>query len=150
MARILSREIRGGSRRPGSRLPGEHALTQQFSVSRATVREALRVLADEGLITTHPGVGSIVSFEGALLDHRHGWSQALTEQGTPVDTTVLNLETVRDARLAAELELERDAFLAVDRMRTLADGTHISLERSRVPCGPSWRTYPSADSWTAR
>ncbi|MEU6112986.1 GntR family transcriptional regulator [Streptomyces sp. NPDC047117] len=133
VARILSREIRAGARRPGSRLPGEHALTRQFSVSRATVREALRLLAEDGLITTHPGVGSIVTFEGSVLDHRHGWSQALTEHGTAVETTVLNLEIVQDADLAAELALERREFLAVDRVRTLADGTRISLERSRVP-----------------
>ncbi|MDJ1131182.1 GntR family transcriptional regulator [Streptomyces iconiensis] len=133
VARILGREIRGGALRTGSRLPGEHALTERFSVSRSTVREALRTLADEGLVRTHPGIGSFVSFDGAPLDNRHGWKQSLTEQGIAPETTVLRLETVRDAALRDALGLASDRFLAVDRMRTLPNGVRLSLEYSRVP-----------------
>ncbi|NSC21079.1 GntR family transcriptional regulator [Streptomyces albus subsp. chlorinus] len=142
VARILSREIRGGTLRDGTRLPGEHALTERFSVSRSTVRAALRSLAEEGLVRTHPGIGSFVSFDGAPLDNRHGWKQALTERGVTPDTTVLRLETVRDARLRDELALRDDRFLAVDRMRTLADGSRVSLERSRVPLHPGLEDVP--------
>ncbi|MEU5836546.1 GntR family transcriptional regulator [Streptomyces diacarni] len=143
VARILSREIRGGALPDGSRLPGEHALTERFSVSRSTVRAALRSLADEGLVRTHPGIGSFVSFDGAPLDNRHGWKQALTEQGgvTP-STTVLRLEAVRDPALGAELGLGSDRFLAVDRMRSLADGARVSLERSRVPLSRGLEEVP--------
>ncbi|MGY1434987.1 GntR family transcriptional regulator [Streptomyces reniochalinae] len=143
VARILSREIRRGTLPDGSRLPGEHALTERFSVSRSTVRAALRSLADEGLVRTHPGIGSFVSFDGAPLDNRHGWKQALTEQGgvTP-STTVLRLEAVRDRALGAELGLASDRFLAVDRMRSLADGARVSLERSRVPLAPGLEEVP--------
>lgn len=142
VARILGREIRGGTLRTGSRLPGEHALTERFSVSRSTVREALRALADEGLVRTHPGIGSFVSFDGAPLDNRHGWKQALTEQGIAPETTVLRLESVRDPALRDALGLESDAFLAVDRMRTLPDGVRLSLERSRVPLHPGLEDVP--------
>lgn len=41
---------------PGRRLPTEHELAAIFGVSRATVREALRSLAAENLITTKKGV----------------------------------------------------------------------------------------------
>lgn len=41
---------------PGRRLPTEHELAAIFGVSRATVREALRSLAAENLITTKRGV----------------------------------------------------------------------------------------------
>ncbi|WP_326687486.1 GntR family transcriptional regulator [Streptomyces sp. NBC_01795] len=142
VARILGREIRGGALRAGSRLPGEHALTERFSVSRSTVREALRTLADEGLVRTHPGIGSFVSFDGAPLDNRHGWKQALTEHGVAPETTVLRLETVRDAALAAELGTDSDGFLAVDRMRALPGGVRLSLERSRVPLHPGLAEVP--------
>lgn len=133
VAGILSREIRAGALRTGTRLPGEHALTERFAVSRATVREALRALADQGLIRTHAGIGSFVTFDGAPLDNRHGWAQALTERGTALRTTVLRLETVTDPGLARRLNLPGDAFLAVDRIRILPDGLRVSLERSRVP-----------------
>lgn len=49
--------ILSGSLGPGERLPGEIELAQQFGVSRATVREALRSLATQDLIEKTPGAG---------------------------------------------------------------------------------------------
>jgi DNA-binding FadR family transcriptional regulator len=48
---------------PGSRLPNENDLSEMFQVSRTTVREALRGLAAEHLITTRKGTtgGSFVT-----------------------------------------------------------------------------------------
>ena len=47
---ILSREFE-----PGQHLPSERELMVQFSVSRPTIREALRVLQSQGLIASRPG-----------------------------------------------------------------------------------------------
>jgi len=58
-ARILSGELE-----PGRRLPIEPELSAQYGVSRSTVREALRVLASQNLVTTTRGVagGSFVGY----------------------------------------------------------------------------------------
>jgi len=50
-------DIFAGQRRPGDRLPSEHLLGEQFGVSRAGVREALRVLELEGLVEVRHGYG---------------------------------------------------------------------------------------------
>jgi GntR family transcriptional repressor for pyruvate dehydrogenase complex len=47
--------ILGGDLSPGDRLPPESELIELFGVSRGTVREALRALASQGLITTSRG-----------------------------------------------------------------------------------------------
>jgi GntR family transcriptional repressor for pyruvate dehydrogenase complex len=47
---------------PGSRLPPERELADQFGVSRTSVREALRVLESLGLVRTRPGADN-----GAVL-----------------------------------------------------------------------------------
>lgn len=44
-----------GDLRPGDRLPSERELMAQFEVSRATVREALRVLQSASIIRSRPG-----------------------------------------------------------------------------------------------
>lgn len=45
---------------PGQQFPTEQALCAEFGVSRETVREALRALEDDGLISRHPGRGSFI------------------------------------------------------------------------------------------
>lgn len=49
--------ILSGELRSGQRLPSEAELARQFDVSRNTVREALRSLAAQNLITKSPGAG---------------------------------------------------------------------------------------------
>jgi DNA-binding FadR family transcriptional regulator len=51
-----------GSLKPGSQLPAERELKEQFGISRGTLREALRVLEQKGLIEIRTGVagGSII------------------------------------------------------------------------------------------
>jgi GntR family transcriptional regulator len=137
VAHVLAEEIRTGVHADGSRLPGEHALRERFGVSRTTVRQALGVLGEQGLIETHAGIGSIVTFDGTPLDQRLGWTRALAEQGTELTTRTLRFERTRDTALAAELGLDSAEFIALDRVRRLADGQGVSLEFSRVPAvGP--------------
>ena len=44
-----------------ARLPGETTLQQEFGLALATVRKAVKVLRDEGLVRTVPGWGSYVT-----------------------------------------------------------------------------------------
>ncbi|WP_197409339.1 FadR/GntR family transcriptional regulator [Rathayibacter sp. Leaf185] len=51
----IERAVESGELKPGDRLPGERQLMADFSVSRAVVREALRVLQATGLLESRPG-----------------------------------------------------------------------------------------------
>jgi len=53
----IAEAIRIGDIRPGDRLPSERELALQLQISRPTVREALRVLVEEGILEVRPGVG---------------------------------------------------------------------------------------------
>jgi GntR family transcriptional regulator len=60
VARTLKEELVKGIYPVGSLLPTEAELAQRFSVSRQTVRGALRLLRDERLVTTRQGAGTVV------------------------------------------------------------------------------------------
>lgn len=60
LARLLSARIVAGELRPGQRL-SEAALAQSFNVSRNTLREAFRVLAEQGLLEHVPHRGVSVT-----------------------------------------------------------------------------------------
>lgn len=55
LARELRRRILSGALPPGASLPPERDLVAQTGLSRSSVREALRILEAESLVTTKPG-----------------------------------------------------------------------------------------------
>ena len=57
---IIRQQIASGLYPPGSRLPSESQLRQQFEVSSVTVRRAISVLVDQGLVDTTQGKGSFI------------------------------------------------------------------------------------------
>lgn len=61
----LAADMRAGTYPLGSNLPVEHVLAEHFRTSRQTVREALRVLADKGLIVRRAGFGTTVINTGS-------------------------------------------------------------------------------------
>lgn len=60
LADVLQREIESEVYPVGTRLPTELELCNRFSVSRFTVREALRRMIDNGMILRRQGSGTIV------------------------------------------------------------------------------------------
>jgi DNA-binding FadR family transcriptional regulator len=59
-AETIGRRIVSGSWEPGSILPSFEQLADEFSVSRLSVREAMRALAAKGLVDSRPRRGTIV------------------------------------------------------------------------------------------
>src|SRR6202048_4389910 len=60
VARALRKEIVDGVYPEGSQLPTEPQLCERFSVSRYTIREALRRLRDDNLVASRPRAGTLV------------------------------------------------------------------------------------------
>ena len=60
LADILRGRIESGDLRPGRAMPSLIFLTQEYELSRNTVRRAIAVLAEEGLVRTRPGWGTFV------------------------------------------------------------------------------------------
>src|SRR5439155_1029081 len=65
VARRLAADIAAARLAPGERLPSERDLARSLGVGRASVREALAALANQGLLETRPGSGSFVAADAA-------------------------------------------------------------------------------------
>jgi DNA-binding GntR family transcriptional regulator len=67
IADILRDRIESGEIPPGRRIPSLTELEQEFTVARDTLRKAVQVLKDEGLVETVSGMGIYVRDKAA--DH---------------------------------------------------------------------------------
>lgn len=61
IAKIIREQIRSGELEPMDTIPSESRLVQVHGVARETVRDAIRLLRDEGWIYTIQARGSYVS-----------------------------------------------------------------------------------------
>jgi GntR family transcriptional regulator len=61
LAAILRQRIERGDLEPGQAMPSESYLQQEHGVSRGTVRMAIGLLRDEGLVVTLSGRGTFVA-----------------------------------------------------------------------------------------
>ncbi len=96
LAQMLRAEILSGALGAGDRLPPEVALAIRHGVSVVTVRQALRTLGDEGLISRQRGRGTFVT---AGPHHRQelrlmGSAESVIAQQYSEETEVLERSTV--------------------------------------------------------
>lgn len=119
----------------GARLPGEEELGRQYALNRNTVRHALALLAQRGLVRTERGVGSFVERSRLLapihrLDRITSFVDDFSLGQVHTEDSLLAREKVRASHdLADKLGVPHGADLVrLDRLR-LADGVPYVLER---------------------
>ena len=105
VADLLRREIVELRLQPGQRLV-ERELIERIGVSRTTIREALRQLSAEGLVTTIPQKGAIVAVpspkEAAEVYEVRALLEGAAAQECAENATEENLRALRDAFGALE------------------------------------------------
>ncbi|RKT52202.1 GntR family transcriptional regulator [Saccharothrix australiensis] len=120
---------------PDGVLPDERFLAAEFSASRNTIREALALLREEGLIERVPGVGTVVVTEKCVhgLDRLMGLAETLHEQGE-VTNDIRAAGPIRPpSSVARRLRLaDGEPVVYVERLRRL-DGLPLSLDLTYLP-----------------
>jgi GntR family transcriptional regulator len=107
LAQTLLHEIESGKYAVGTQLPTEFELCEQFGVSRATVREAVKRLVQLGLVVRQPRVGTTVRARTATTGYRQSTVDVgdLYQYATDTTLVIESSETCRvDASRAALLE----------------------------------------------
>jgi GntR family transcriptional regulator len=114
IAEVLEEEV--SRLAPNSLLPTEDQLARRFEVSRITVRAALELLENSGLISRLRGRGTIVSPKKLVrnLSPFMSFEADMTSQGISFATRVLSFEgrTVPPTAIARRLELPANSRVA--------------------------------------
>lgn len=127
--RDLREAITAGIVRVGDRLPSEQALAARYGVSRAVVREVLRVLETRGLTVTRTGRGTFVTAQEPARELRFGGYSAadLMEARPHIEVAAAGLAAIRRGEkqinmlqdLQERMETEADAAAWVELDSTL-------------------------------
>ncbi|MBS1663306.1 MAG: FadR family transcriptional regulator [Bacteroidetes bacterium] len=64
----LQQQLSLGVYQPGDKLPSEPELMAQFGVGRSTIREAIRILSNTGLLSVRQGSGTIVQSQNGIAE----------------------------------------------------------------------------------
>lgn len=119
----LRQAILSGEFPLGTKLPNEEQLCDRFSVSRVTIREAVRGLIEDGYVVRRQGSGTYVRRRPSLrnsLDTNFSYTEYLEASGLQAGKQVLGARMVpADADTAEALDLEVRAQVAeLRRIRT--------------------------------
>ena len=124
----LRQAITRGAYRPGSQLPTEAELCEMLGVSRTVVREALRVLEDDGLVARRHGVGTFVRNHPILknLNFNFGITEMIESAGLMPGTSHLAIQRESaEQEKAEQLHVPMGTSLVtIERVRT-ADGRPV-------------------------
>jgi GntR family transcriptional regulator len=120
----LEDTIRSGSLRPGDQLPSEADLVTRFGVARTTVREALKLLEQDGLISVQHGVGRFVApTVERPVTRLETVTELMASLGYVVTNRVLEVAQVSaDAATASALHIEPGTdVIRLERVRLRGD-----------------------------
>lgn len=122
---------------PGDRIPSENELTEQYNVSRNTVRPAINSLIRQGLVYRIQGKGTFVAPERM----RHGlmeltsFTEHMKQRGLKPGSKVLYLARGQPpSKIGERLQLQSNEEVhKLERLR-LANDEPLALNVSYIPC----------------
>ena len=130
---ILRSHIDSGIWQPGDLIPPESELKRQYGVSQITVRQALNILVDNGLIYRRRGQGTFVAQRmiTSNLTHIVNFADDMKQRGMEPHTEVLDTSISPVSKATAELlRVEVGEEIASVRRLRYANGEPLSIENS--------------------
>jgi len=134
IAQIIKDRIKNGTFAHGESLPSQKEMSEIFSTSIMTARQALAVLEEEGIISVIHGVGTFVAAPALHSDaiSLQGFQNEMDRQKLKISTTIVEKKhgLVKD-ELNRVFKNEQSEFSCLVRQRTLGEQPVI-LQRSWV------------------
>ncbi|MCM3017182.1 GntR family transcriptional regulator [Priestia megaterium] len=133
----IKQNIEKGIFKEKERLPSEFDLSKQLGVSRATLREALRILEEENIIVRRHGVGTFVNTKPTFLsgiEQLNSITHMIEQAGMKAGTIFLSsqIQELSENDLTRFACGEDEQILFVERVRT-ANGEPVVYCMDKVP-----------------
>ncbi|MBX0356388.1 GntR family transcriptional regulator [Halobacillus litoralis] len=135
----IKRDIENGIFLEKQKLPSEFQLSKSLGVSRATLREALRILEEEGVVTRRHGVGTFVNPKPLFtsgIEELDSVTGMIAKSGMTPGSQYLSAEliepTEEDRKRFSPLEVH--SIAKVERVRT-ADEQPVVYCTDKIPEG---------------
>ena len=136
VAAQIEQAIADGALAPGERMPNEMTLADELGLSRPTMRQALQMLVDKGMLVRKRGVGTqVVKSQIRRPVELTSLNDDLVRTGQDPSTQVLSLQRGPvDAAKAAELRIKPgDEVWQVERLRLIGEQP-LALMANVIPC----------------
>ncbi|ULT56554.1 GntR family transcriptional regulator [Neobacillus drentensis] len=120
----------------GEKIPTEPELSEQYNVSRITVRKAVEELVKEGYLVKQQGKGTFVSLPkiDRKIEHVMGFTAACQANGFTSHSEVTKTEVMKgDADLRKALQLEKDEKVLYIQRKRFAGDNPLMLENNYYP-----------------
>lgn len=133
----LKSDIEKGVYHENEKLPSEFELSKSLGVSRATLREALRLLEEENVIVRRHGVGTFVNPKPVFtsgIEHLSSVSSMIEKAGMEPGTIFMSAkeeEPTEDDLKRFQTDID-DNVITIERVRT-ADGEPVVYCIDKVP-----------------
>jgi GntR family transcriptional regulator len=130
---LLRDRITSGQWPAGSPLPAQRELADEFGVSLMTLRQALQLLIDDGLVDTRHGSGTYVAERYAYdLGHLRSFADDLAAQGAQISTRMLGGQIVTPPEPVGARLGGPASVLCLRRLR-LVGGRPLIVQTSYLP-----------------
>lgn len=133
--RDLKTAISVGDLAPGEPLPSQRELSEDFGVTLMTLRQALTLLAEDGLVNTEHGRGTFVAHRPYRLPlgPLGSFAEEMRRSGRRLRTEVLDYARMRaPATVVARLSLRGELAFRLVRLRHI-DDRPLLLQTSYLP-----------------
>lgn len=139
--KVLKKNIKDG-KYPNMKLPTERALSDDYKISRSSVKRAIGILAEQGVVFQKRGSGTFINplylKDDSIIHYHQSDNLGVTDNfeldGQTPGIKLLSFEVIRP-----DVELQRDLFLTesdfvyeIKRLR-LFDDTAFMIETGYIP-----------------
>lgn len=136
IANKIKEDIQSANLAHGDAIPTESKLTEIYGVSRVTIRQAIKLLVEEGLLYKIQGSGTYISHD--KIEHNISKLQGFTEemdllQNNPANKILAFEVTIPTEEIREILKLKEDEKVYYVKRLRLADNEPLVIEESYLP-----------------